>query len=313
MNFSITVLGTSSAIPNSKRNPSAQVVNVHERFFLVDCGEGTQQLLRKNHIKLSKIHHIFISHLHGDHVLGLFGLVSTFSLLGRNDDLHIYSDPRLKEIIEYHNSFFGNELSYNIVFHDLFEGQAATIYEDDHLIIKTFPLKHSVPSHGFVFNEKERYRSVDKQKIQKYKLEFPDIVRIKSGEDFITESGEIIPNKELTFNPPKQRSYAYCSDTAYFPDIVPFIDEVDILYHEATFADSEQERAKQTMHSTAGQAAQIALQAKAKRLLLGHFSTRYKDINILKVQAKRYFTNCELAQEGFNYEIKEEWSKPKNL
>jgi ribonuclease Z len=305
MNFSVTVLGTSSAIPNSKRNPSSQVVNVHDRLFLVDCGEGTQILLRKNRIKLAKLNHICISHLHGDHIFGLFGLLSTYSLLNRTTALHIYANTRLEELLDFHKSFFDHELTYPLVFHPLEPDFAGVIFEDDHVLVKAFPMRHSIPSHGYLFEEKERMKKISAFKISEYKITPEDIKKIKLGQDYTTSDGRIIPNSELTTNPPLPRSYAYCSDTKYFPKISQFIDGVDLLYHESTFANAEKDRAKSTQHSTAEQAAKIAKLANVKKLLLGHFSTRYNDLSVLLKEATAVFLTSEIAEENKTYSIDE--------
>ncbi len=305
MNFSVTILGTSSAVPNSQRNPSAQVINVHERFFLVDCGEGTQTLIRRYKLRLSKINHIFISHLHGDHVYGLFGLLSTYSLIGRTETLTIYANPKLKELIAYHNVFFDNKLTYPLVFVDIIEGEKQVIYDDDHLAVTAFPLKHSVPTHGFLFVEKPRLRRINKPMTDFYKVPGVEMLDIKKGSDFVDENGQLIPNSQLTFEPAPIRSFAYCSDTAYFPEIAVTINGVDLLYHEATFVSEDVERAYATLHSTAAHAATMANLSKAKNLIIGHFSTRYKELNPLLNEAKQIFESVELAQEGKTYFIEE--------
>jgi len=310
MNFSVTVLGTASAIPNSKRNPSSQLINIHERFFLVDCGEGTQIQIRKNKQKLGKINHIFISHLHGDHVYGLFALLSTYNLLDRNTTLHIYAHKNLKEILDFHEQHFIGNQKFELVFHALPEGESIDVYEDEHVLVSAFPLQHSIPTHGFVFKEKDRLRKINKYKIEAYNIPVSQIMNIKNGADFITEEGAIIPNAELTLDPPPARSFAYCSDTAYTESILPFIENVNLLYHEATFKDSEKERAKTTQHSTAKEAAKIAKLAKAERLLIGHFSSRYKYLDALKKEAQTVFKETELAVDGETYSIDEKITYP---
>jgi len=305
MNFSVTVLGTASAIPNSKRNPSSQLINIHERFFLVDCGEGTQIQIRKNKQKLGKINHIFISHLHGDHVYGLFALLSTYNLLDRNTPLHIYANKNLKEILAFHEQHFISNQKFELIFHALPEGESLDLYEDDHVFISAFPLQHSVPTHGFVFKEKERLRKINKYKIEAYNIPVTQIMNIKNGASFTCENGDVIPNKELTLNPPPARSFAYCSDTAYTESILPFIKNVDLLYHEATFKDSEKDRAKITQHSTAKDAANIAHLANAERLLIGHFSSRYKYLDALKKEAQSIFEKTEIAVDGETHLIPE--------
>lgn len=305
MNFSVTVLGTASAIPNSKRNPSSQVINLHSSYFLVDCGEGTQIQLRRHHFRFSKINHIFISHLHGDHVFGLFGLLSTYSLLGRTNDLHIYANSRLKELIDYHNQFFNNNLKYSLKFHSLEEGESSVVLETEAFFVKAFPMKHSVAVHGFLFQEKKRLRKIDKNRIEEYNIPVSEIVNIKKGKDFLTEDGKPIPNKQLTFDVPKARSYAYCSDTAYYPEMIKEIESIDLLFHESTFCNADKERAKATQHSTAEQAATIAKDAQVKQLLLGHFSTRYKDLRLLEKEAQEIFQDSIIAEEGKQYDIEE--------
>jgi len=310
MNFSITVLGTASAIPNSKRNPSSQLINIHERFFLIDCGEGTQIQIRKNKQKLGKINHIFISHLHGDHVYGLFGLLSTYNLLDRTNPLHIYAHKDLKKILALHEQYFIYNQKFEIIFHELPENKSLDLYDDEHVIIKAFPLQHTIPTHGFLFEEKERLRKINKYKIETYHIPISQIMDIKKGADFITEDGSKIPNEELSFDPPPPRRFAYCSDTAYTESILPFIKNVDLLYHEATFKDTEKERAQTTQHSTAKQAATIAHLANAKRLLIGHFSSRYKYLNSLKNEAQTIFKNTEIAIDGESYLIPEKITYP---
>jgi len=305
MDFSVTILGTSSAIPNSKRNPPSQLVNHNGQLFLIDCGEGTQTQLRRNHISLSKINRILISHLHADHVLGLFGLISSYALLGRTNTLHIYSDPRLKDLVEFQNVFFNNKLSYQIEFHFLEEKKDAIVFEDEKLIVKAFPLKHSVPTHGFLIKEKKRLRKIDKAKISFYQIPISKIKDIKQGSDFKTQSGKIISNKELTFDVPKERSYAYCSDTAYYKEIVRHIEGVDLLFHESTFCKEDLKRAYQTQHSTSQHAAEIAKEANVNKLLLGHFSTRYKNLDSMLFDAKKIFLNTEIAKERKCYSIEE--------
>lgn len=305
MDFSVTILGTSSAIPTSKRNPSAQIVNYDSKFFLLDCGEGTQVQIRKNHFRLSKIDHIFISHLHGDHIYGLFGLISTFSLLGRAKPLHIYSSHKLQELLSFHDSFFNNKLSFAIEFHALEEGKTDVVYQDEKLMIEAFPLKHSIATHGFLFKEKKRARKINKHKLDAFSVPISEIVKIKHGADFFCEDGRLIPNKELTFDVPKERAYAYCTDTAYYPNIIKKIEKVDLLYHEATFCNKDAERAKKTMHSTAEQAATIARDAKVQKLIIGHFSTRYSNLTRLLKEAKQVFNNTEIAEEGQTYIIEE--------
>ncbi len=314
MTFSVTVLGNSSALPTSKRFPSACVLNVHERFFLIDCGEGTQIQLRRCKIKLGKINHIFISHLHGDHIFGLFGLISTFNLIGRKSDLHIYANKNIEVILNNHFKFFDKNREYNIVYHFLKEGKDELIYEDKNLIIKAFPLKHRIPTHGFLFNEKKRPNHIRKELINKYNIPIKKINDIKYGEDFVTEEGEIIRNNILTTPSYIPRSFAFCSDTLYNENIVSIIKNVDLLWHEATFLNNLKNRAEETYHSTAEDAANIAKFAEVKNLLLSHFSSRYKDLDVIKSEAATVFKNIYIAEEGMEFGINIEGPlKIKNL
>ncbi len=305
MKFSVTVLGSSSALPTASRNLTAHLLNAYERFFLIDCGEGTLRQLRRFKINISKINNLFISHLHGDHYFGIFGLLTTFSLLGRSKDFHIFAHEELHELINC--QLKQEELSYNIVFHKLNKTENEIIYEDKKITVRSFPLKHRIASNGFLFKEKLGDRNIKKELIPYYNLSVKDIVSIKKGNDFIDNEGNIISNEHLTKKPHKQRSYAFCSDTVFYPPIIDIIKDVDLLYHESTFAEDMKERAKKTLHSTAKDAAEIAKRANAKGLLIGHFSTRYRNLDILQKEAAEVFPNVSLAVDGNTYEIKA-WS-----
>lgn len=297
MTFDLTILGSGSALPTSRRYPTAQALNVLERFFLIDCGEGTQLQLRNSKIKFGSINHIFISHLHGDHVFGLFGLLSTYNLLGRKTDLYIYGHPDIEKIIAFYRQQFAEELQYRIHIMPLGSRNFQLIFEDKVSEVFSFPLKHRVPAWGFLFREKKREPNIRKEAIELYKPGIKDILNIKQGKDLILSDGKIIPYIELIVESPPPRSYAYCSDTAYYERISKWIEGVDLLYHEATFADSERKIAKQTGHSTASQAAMIAKKAGAKQLLLGHFSNRYKELDTLLNEARAIFPNTSLAED----------------
>lgn len=303
MTFNVTILGCSSALPTSKRNPTAQVLNVFERFFLIDCGEGTQIQLRKYGAKLAKIDNIFISHLHGDHYFGIFGLISSFALIGRKSDLHIYSDPELEKIVNYILNTQNEKLNFKIIFHSLDFKNKAQIYEDKHITVSSFPLKHRINTCGFLFEEKEKQKNILKSAIDKYNLSLKDIIRIKEGEDFIAEDGKLISNSELTILNTKERSYAYCSDTQFQEKNAEYFQNVDVLFHEATFADNQEKRAKETYHSTAKQAATTAKLANAQKLVIGHFSARYKDSTILLNEAKTIFENTIVAEDGLKIQL----------
>lgn len=301
--FELTVLGTSSALPTSQRYPTAHVLNVHERFFLIDCGEGTQMQMRKTRIGFNHIDNIFISHLHGDHILGLMGLISTLSLTGRTADLHIYSHSQLFDILKPQIDFSREESDFKIIWHPLDFKKECLIYEDKALAVTSFPLKHRIPCCGFVFREKERERNIDKEMIKGLNIPIKCLQEIKRGADFTADDGEFFANSRLTIAPPKPRSYAFCSDTVFLPEIVEYIKDVDILYHEATYASALENRAKETMHSTSKQAATIAQIANVDKLLIGHFSARYKNISELENEAKSIFPNSEAAIDGKSYEI----------
>lgn len=303
MTFELTILGSSSAVPTSKRNLTAHVLNVHERFFLIDCGEGTQIQLRRNKIQFGKIDHIFISHLHGDHIFGLFGLISTFNLLKRDKDLNIYAHPELENILTRHIEYFERNLSFKIIYHHLNPKENEIIFEDNKLTIETIPLKHRVPCCGFLFKEKPHLKNIKKDFLEKFQVPISQIQKIKEGSDFVMDSGEIISNDEITIPAFKQRSYAYCTDTAYSEKIIPIITNVDLIFHEATYANNLKKQAKETFHSTAEQAAAIAKKANAGKLLIGHFSARYKDLTNLITEAKVVFENTIVAEDGEKYDI----------
>lgn len=305
MSFSFTILGSSSAVPTSERFPAAHVINIHERFFLVDCGEGAQIQFRKYRIGFGKIDHILISHVHGDHTFGLFGLISTFSLLGRKKDLHIYANPLLKSILDDHQKhYYEKELPFPIVFHPIGSKKSEVIYSDNKLEILTIPLKHRVPCCGFLFREKPPPLNLRKDVTDLYEIPVKELPGIKSGNDYETGPGNVIPNKMLTLPPVKPRSLAYCTDTKYTESILPLIHKVDILYHEATYMHNMVEQASETGHSTALQAGMIARKASAGKLIIGHFSARYKTTMDLVEEARKEFAETYAAKEGDCHDIK---------
>jgi ribonuclease Z len=299
----LTILGSSSALPTSERYPSAHVLNAHERLFLIDCGEGTQMQLRKIRIRFTKINHIFISHLHGDHVFGLYGLLSTFSLMGRENPIHIYAPVNYDRILRSHLSDFDINLSFEIDFTLLSGNNPVKVLDDKYITVTSFPLKHRVPAFGFLFREKKSERNIIKECIEKYQIPLVRIPAIKKGEDFITQDGTIIKNEEITLPPSEPLSYAYCSDTKYFKRLAHFVKDVNVLYHEATFDMTKDDLAKMTGHSTTTDAAKTALGAKARTLIIGHFSSRYKDINPLVEEARTIFPQTYAAIDGKTYEI----------
>ena len=301
--MNLKILGCYAATPRTITNPTSQVLEIRNRMFLIDCGEGTQVQLRKHKIKFSSINHIFISHLHGDHCYGLIGLVSTFMLLNRVNDLHIYGPKGIKEMILLQLKLSNSYTSYGLFFHELASKESEIIFEDDKVIVRTIPLKHRVYTNGFHFQEKIRERTLNVEAVQKHKIETCYFQNIKNGKNITLDSGELILNKALTFDPSPPKSYAFCSDTVYDENIIDDIKNVDVLYHESTFLESEKHLSAKTMHSTAKQAATIALKANVKQLILGHYSTRYENIEMFKTEAETIFENILLADDGKNFEF----------
>jgi len=299
----ITILGCYAATPRTLTNPTSQVLEIKNRMFLIDCGEGTQVQLRKNKLRFSKINHIFISHLHGDHFYGLVGLISTFMLLNRKNDLHIYGPTGIKEIIllqlKYSNSYTG----YQLNFHEITSKESEVIFEDNKVIVKTIPLKHRIYTNGFLFEEKISDRKLNIDAVKKYNIETCYYQKIKNGINFTLNNGIEIKNEELTFDPIPPKKYAYCSDTQYEENILPIISNVDILYHESTFLEMDAKKAKDTMHSTAIEAATIAKKANVKKLILGHYSTRYDSIELFRKEAETILSEVYLADDGKVFEF----------
>ena len=299
----LTILGCYAATPRTFTNPTAQVLEIKNRLFLIDCGEGTQVQLRKNKIKFSKINHVFISHLHGDHFFGLIGLISTFSLLNRNNDLHIYGPKGIKEIIKLQLRLSNSWPNFNLHFNELENTNSEIIFEDEKVSVKTIPLQHRIYTNGFLFQEKLDERKLNIEAVEHYQIEKCYYQNIKSGKDILLDDGRIIANSELTFDPIKPKSYAFCSDSSYFEPIIPIISNVDVLYHEATFLQSEENLASKTMHSTAIEAATIAAKAHVSQLILGHYSTRYDSIDLFKEEAETVFPNVLLAEDGKTFDL----------
>ena len=301
--MNLTILGCYAATPRTFTNPTSQVLEIRNRLFLVDCGEGTQVQLRKNKIKFSKINHVFISHLHGDHFFGLIGLVSTFSLLNRTTDLHIYGPKGIKEVINLQLKLSNSWPGYGLFFHELESKESEIIFEDDKVLVKTIPLKHRVYTNGFLFQEKIRERKLNLDAVKNYEIDRCYYQNIKNGKDITLEDGRVIENHKLTFDPVPPLSYAFCSDTMYNESVIPIINGVDVMYHESTFLDSEEALAGKTMHCTAKEAATIALKANVKQLVLGHYSTRYESIELFKEQAETIFPNVLLGDDGKSFEF----------
>ncbi|HXB12731.1 MAG TPA: ribonuclease Z [Bacteroidia bacterium] len=301
--FSITILGSSSATPAFGRNPSSQVVQHSGNYFLVDCGEAAQIQLRRFSLKFQRINHIFISHLHGDHFLGLPGLLSSMHLLGRTEPLHVYAEEGLQEIIEITHTKSRSVLQYPLIFHSLDFKESKVIYENDKISVRTLIMKHSVPCCGFLFEEKPQPRKLIKEELEKHNIPIALLEGIKQGKDFIEADGSVVSNESITMPPLPSRKYACCADTIYKEDIIPFIHNADLLYHEATFTEDMKDRAKQTMHCTAKDAATIASKAEVGKLIVSHFSARYKDLNPLLEEARSVFPNTWLAEEGLKVNI----------
>ncbi|SEG32855.1 ribonuclease Z [Flavobacterium urumqiense] len=299
----LTILGCYAATPRTFTNTTSQILEIKNRLFLIDCGEGTQVQLRKNKIRFSKINDIFISHLHGDHFFGLIGLVSTFTLLNRTTDLHIYGPKGIKEIIKLQLRLSNSWTNYGLFFHELESQESEIIFEDEKVLVKTIPLKHRIYTNGFLFQEKIGERKLNLDAVQNYEIDTCYYQKIKNGKDIILEDGRVIENEKLTFDPVPAKNYAFCSDTAYDESIIPIIENTDVLYHESTFLQSEENLAKKTLHSTAKEAAMIALKSKAKQLILGHYSTRYESIELFKEEAETIFPEVLLADDGKNFEF----------
>lgn len=295
MSFQVTILGASGAIPAYGRFTSSQHLNIQNRHFLVDCGEGAQLQIAKTNINIHRIGHIFISHLHGDHYLGLMGLLFTMHLNHRESDLHIYSHRGLDEIILTQLKHSHSVLNYKLHFHELTPGRNEVIYDDDALFVESFPLMHRLACSGFLFREKPKPRRIDKDKLPvNIKLQY--IAQLKLGNDIHDEEGKLLyKNEDYTLAPRPSLSYAYCSDTALFPELTRYIKEVDLLYHEATFMEGERDKASSTFHSTATDAARIAQLLNVKKLLIGHYSARYRELDGLLNEARAIFANTELA------------------
>ena len=303
MSFKLTILGCNSAIPTIDKNPTAQLLNVDERFFLIDCGEGTQIQLLKNKIKAQRINHIFISHLHGDHYFGLIGLINTLHLLGRTKELNLYAHKGLKQIIDLQFQASNTELKFPLFFHPIPPDEEKVLFEDESIVISNLILKHSIPSSGFLFKEKKKAKNIIKAKIEEYEIPIAQLSSIKNGADFKSKEGKIIKNKELTTIEKSPHSYAFCSDTTLVEENIATIKGVTLLYHEATFMKDLVEKARQTGHSTTIDAATMAKKAKVKKLVIGHFSSRYNDLEELLAETKSVFTNTYLATDGSTFDF----------
>lgn len=306
MSFAVTILGCASAKPTPTRHPSAQVVDIHEQYYLVDAGESVQQQMVRAGINPLKIRAVFISHLHGDHVYGLFPLISTLALYGRRTPLRVFAPAPFGEILACHLKYFDPELPYAVAWTEVDTRKHALLLENRTLEVWSIPLRHRVPCAGFLFREKEPPLNVEKFKIAEYGLSIAQIAAAKHGEDIRLETGEVISNAELTYRPYKPRSYAYLSDTNFSAKAADLAKGVDLMYHEATYAAAEQRSAKERGHSTTTDAAKAALKAGAGKLVIGHYSSRYKDERVLVEEARALFPETYPATEGCTFTIEKQ-------
>ncbi len=304
MGIKLTILGCHSATPRVDAFPTSQYLQINDAHFLIDCGEGTQRQMRKYKVSFARINHIFISHLHGDHFFGLIGLISTMGILNRKKELHVYGPLGIKKIIELQLKFSNSHVNYDVVFHELSSDKSETILETKKVLVKTIPLRHRVYTNGYLFIEKPKLRKLHLDNIKQYdEIEICDYHNLKAGKDFVLSSGEVISNEELTLPPTPPKSFAFCSDTTYKPDIIPIIKNVTLLYHEATFLKDREDLCEKTKHSTAEQAATIAKNAGAKMLIVGHYSSRYTNLELFKHEAQTVFENADIALTGKVFEI----------
>lgn len=306
MPWRLHILGTNAAVPMLDRHPSAQALDTSDEIFLIDCGEGTQSRLSEYRIRRSRIHHIFISHLHGDHIFGLPGLITSLNLFGRTDPLYLYGPPGLQNFMEIMLDTTGINLHFSLNIHEHDTAQPKMILKTRSVIVKTLPLDHRIPTAGFLFRERVSLRRINKEALDNYQVPFRVIESLKEGYDWLREDGTIIPNAELTLPGREPISFAYCSDTRYYPSLIPMIRGTQLLYHEATFGQDLAQEATKRGHSTSVEAALLAKSAGVKQLVIGHFSARYRDTSILLSEAKSKFENTVLAKEGLTLEITSE-------
>lgn len=299
----LTILGCHSATPRTNTNPTSQVLEIKNHMFLIDCGEGTQVELRRHKIKFSRIKHIFISHLHGDHYFGLVGLISTFRLLTRETELHIYGPKGLKEVITLQMKLSDSWTNYPLLFHELTSKSSELIFEDDKVEVYTIPLKHRIYTNGFLFKEKENERKLDMNAVLNANINVAYFRKLKQGGDVENEDGVLIKNNTVTKAPLPAKSYAFCSDTVYHEKIIPIIKDTTVLYHESTFLDKNESLCIPTKHSTAKHAATIAKKANVETLILGHYSTRYNGYDEFKSEAETVFKNVLLSKDGKSFEF----------
>ena len=303
MNIKLTILGNNSAIPGNDRHPTAQILDIHDQLFLIDCGEGTQIQMQRYGVRRKRINYIFISHLHGDHYFGLIGLLTSMGLMGRTLPLYLFGPAPLKDIIDLQLSVANTTLPFEIFFESLKPGEAQVLVETNHFKVKAFPVEHRIDCHGFVFIAKNKGRKIIPEKCREYEVPSSYYVHLKNGQDYIRKDGAKIKNEWVTESGPKEKSYAYCADTRYTHSFLEHIENVDALYHESTYLHDLEERATERFHSTAKQAAQIAKAAQVSRLFLGHFSSKYSDLKGFYEEANEVFPDVEVSVEGTTYEI----------
>ncbi|MDR2138156.1 MAG: ribonuclease Z [Tannerella sp.] len=308
--FEITLLGCGSATLTLRHAVSAQVVEVHDKLCLIDCGEGTQLQMRRMHVRFNRLNHIFISHLHGDHCFGLPGLIATLGMLGRKGELVIHGPQALENFLRPVLAVFCKELPYPVRLNLIDPRQHAVVMEDRSLCVRSIPLKHRIPTCGYLFVEKPSEPHLIRETADFYRIPVKERARIKQGADYVTPEGEVIPNSRLTRPADPPLRYAYCSDTAFAPEIVPWIEGCDCLYHEATFIEADLPRARETFHSTARQAAEIARRAQVKQLVIGHYSARYEDLEVLRVEAETVFPGTIVGMEGMKLSPSEKKQHP---
>ncbi|MCC6726242.1 MAG: ribonuclease Z [Saprospiraceae bacterium] len=302
MSFSLTILGVNAATPAFGRFPTSQVLQAHNHYFLLDCGEGTQMRMSDFSIPRHKIQQIFISHLHGDHVFGLPGLLFSYDLNGRQTPLHIYAPHGLEAMVAAQLRP-GGSLSYPLHFHVVDTQSSNLVFENETVTVQAIPLKHGIPTVGYVFREKPRPLNIRSEKIAEHQLSIPQIKAAKSGEDVLLENGILLRNAELTLPPAPLCSYAFLTDTMADDSVLPYIEGVSLLYHDTTFCDDFAENAALTMHSTARQAAELARKAGVGQLICGHYSSRYRELGVFLEEAKPIFENTVLGEEGMRYSV----------
>ena len=301
--FEVTILGCGSALPTTRHFASSQVINIREKLYMIDCGEGCQLQFRRSKLKFSRLNTIFISHLHGDHCFGLLGLISTLGLLGRTAPLHVYAPKAFESQLKSQLEFFCKGLGFEVTFHPVDTQQSSVIYEDRSVTVTTLPLHHRIECCGFLLKEKPLLPHIRRDMIDFYNIPTYEINNIKNGKDWVTEDGTIVPNSRLTLPAETPRSYAYCSDTIYIPELSQRLQGVSLLFHEATFSQKDLARAKETFHTTAEQAATLAKNSLAQKLCIGHFSARYEDENVLLKEAQQVFNNTILAKENLTIKL----------